>query len=612
MTLEEWTVERSKAIFGIGINDLHFLDIDAEGNLIIRLYGKTISFKELVGEIRAENGSKKAYTSSFTLRIPQLIHYQVDKVKRAFRSAIDDLGYGGTFNGVYPVKVNQRKDCVIPVMQADDNYGIEAGTKAELFLIKDVLKNEKHRLIICNGAKDPEYLRTIRDGVKEGYNIAISIESLHEANLIVELLEPGETNLVLRIKPYLTVRGHWSHSAGRDSKFGLSIHDLFDVVELLKDKSFEDSVSTILGHVGSQITAIEDFRGFSEFMTSVFYDLKDMGLDKLHRIDFGGGLPIDYTSSHPANLMDLYAHALIGGIQDVQEKRNIKGTPPDIMIESGRGLTALSSMVVIKALEVRSVFPPDNQISEDIRQERDSWATQMAKAESFNELVEIWNDFLSSYSLKSESLVDLRGKEQLIGDLRMEFRRQLLRFDNTSLRSDRVVESVWHPDHIVIGNFSVFNAAGDHVLVKQHFPIIPISDLHLRPETTVRLVDITCDSDGEISQFHRKGVGEFWYTRDYRPIALVNPEMGQGIPVGNLKNIHGSYFVIALTGAYQDVIEMNHNLLGDLPDVQLILSPEKEWKFKWVAGAEAMDEILKEMGYIGLDIDEDPYMSEDS
>ncbi|MFW9848189.1 MAG: hypothetical protein ACFFF4_03565 [Candidatus Thorarchaeota archaeon] len=612
MTLEEWTVERSKAIFGIGINDLHFLDIDDEGNLIIRLYGKTISFKELVGEIRAENGSKKAYTSSFTLRIPQLIHYQVDKVKRAFRSAIDELRYGGTFNGVYPVKVNQRKDCVIPVMQADDNYGIEAGTKAELFLIKDVLKNEKHRLIICNGAKDPEYLRTIRDGVKEGYNIAISIESLHEANLIVELLEPGDTNLVLRIKPYLTVRGHWSHSAGRDSKFGLSIHDLFDVVELLKDKSFEDSVSTILGHVGSQITAIEDFRGFSQFMTNVFYDLKEMGLDKLHRIDFGGGLPIDYTSSHPANLMDLYAHALIGGIQDILEKRNIKDTPPDIMIESGRGLTALSSMVVIKALEVRSVFPPDNQISEDIRQERDSWATQMAKAESFNELVEVWNDFLSAYSLKPESLTDLRGKEQLIGELRMEFRRQLLRFDNTGLRSDRVVESVWHPDHIVIGNFSVFNAAGDHVLVKQHFPIIPVSDLHLRPETTVRLVDITCDSDGEISQFHRKGVGEFWYTRDFRPIALVNPEMGQGIPVGNLKNIQGSYFVIALTGAYQDVIEMNHNLLGDLPDVQLILTPERAWKFKWVAGAEAMEQILEEMGYIGLDIDEDPYMSDDS
>ena len=92
---------------------------------------------------------------------------------------------------------------------------------------------------------------------------------------------------------------------------------------------------------------------------------------------------------------------------------------------------------------------------------------------------------------------------------------------------------------------------------------------------------------------------------------MPNPEMGTGIPVGYIKNIQGSYFVIALTGAYQDVIEMNHNLLGDLPNVELVLTPDKEWKVTWVSGAEAMDQILTEMGYLGLDLDEDPYMSDE-
>ena len=80
MSPKEWTIERSKAVFGIGMNDLHFLDVDEEGNLIIRLYDKTISLTELAGAIRADNGTKKAYTSSFTLRMPQLIHYQVEKL----------------------------------------------------------------------------------------------------------------------------------------------------------------------------------------------------------------------------------------------------------------------------------------------------------------------------------------------------------------------------------------------------------------------------------------------------------------------------------------------------------------------------------------------------
>ncbi|MHA1939643.1 MAG: hypothetical protein ACW97O_15660, partial [Candidatus Thorarchaeota archaeon] len=188
-------------------------------------------------------------------------------------------------------------------------------------------------------------------------------------------------------------------------------------------------------------------------------------------------------------------------------------------------------------------------------------------------------------------------------------RRQIARLGASSLRSDALSESLWHPDHIVIGNFSVFNSVCDYVLVKQHFPIVPMQDLHLHPETTVRLVDLTCDSDGEISQFHRKGTGEIWFTRDYRPVTMPIGQMGQGIPVGSIENTSGSYFAIALTGAYQDVIEMNHNLLGDLPDVELILDKKGKWQVRWMSGAESMEDILEEMGYIGFDIDEDPYIS---
>ena len=56
---------------------------------------------------------------------------------------------------------------------------------------------------------------------------------------------------------------------------------------------------------------------------------------------------------------------------------------------------------------------------------------------------------------------------------------------------------------------------------------------------------------------------------------------------------------------------MNHNLLGDLPDVELTLTPDREWKVTWEAAAESMEDILEDMGYFGMDIDEDPYMSDD-
>jgi arginine decarboxylase len=523
---------------------------------------------------------------------------------------MSQIGYSGKFLAVYPVKVNQRRDYVVQVLRTNPEYGLEAGTKAELFLIKSVLAKERNRLIVCNGAKDPEYLDSIADCIKEGYNIAISVESRYEGRMIVERFDPKTTNLVLRLKPYLKVRGHWSHSTGRDSKFGLSIHDLFDTVELLKKNGFQGSVSTILGHVGSQITAIEDFHVFAVFMTRVFQELREMGLSNLVTIDFGGGLPIDYTSTHPPNLMELYAQSLLTGVKEELENWP-EGEVPNIMVESGRGLTALGSMVMVKALEVRSVFPSDKGTDETLKKEVDDVLGSMASASSVSDLLAIWNESQVNKSWLAESLSDLREKERALGSVRAGIRRQLAKLGSSDLSSDVHLERLWYPDHIVIGNFSIFNSACDYVLVKQHFPVLPIIDLHVRPETTVRLVDITCDSDGEISQFHRKETEEVWFTQDFRPLTLTRAGMGEGIPVGHLNNVHGSYFAIALTGAYQDVIEMNHNLLGDLPDVELLLTKDKKWQVRWLTGAESMEDLLEEMGYVGFDIDEDPYMSGD-
>jgi len=606
--MENWTIEDAKLVYGLDRNDLHFLNVTEDGKLCIEIDKQRMTIEDLVSRIRQEDGMKEAYTSSFTLRMPQLITYQILKLKRSFQKLTDELDYDGKFHGIYPVKVNQRKDCVIPVLMSDSSYGIEAGTKAELHLITNVVGNEKHRLIICNGAKDPEYLSTIKEFAEDGYNIGISIESVHEAELIVDLFKPDEANLVLRLKPYLTVRGHWAHSAGRDSKFGLSIHDLFDVVDLLMDAGFATSVTTILGHVGSQITAIEDFRKFAHFMARTFYEIRDMGFANLTTIDFGGGLPIDYTSSHPENMMELYARAIIGGIIDEMESRTAGRQAPDIMIESGRGITALSSLVIVEALEVRSVYPSISD-SNEMAKRLEPWISRLNDANSVQEILDIWEKFIADSSSEPTSLSKLREQEMLRGALRSEIRKHIARGSIDAPVSNSMVQELWHPEHIVIGNFSVFNSAGDHVLVTQHFPILPIRDLHIKPETTVRLVDITCDSDGEISQFHRKGTGEIWYTSDYRPITMPVAEMGTGIPVGKLENVKDSYFVVALTGAYQDVIEMNHNLLGDLPDVELLLDKDGNWRTRWVAGAQNMEEILEDVGYFGLDIDEDPYIS---
>jgi len=168
MIEESWSAEKSKTVFGVGRNDLHFLDIMDNGNLCIKLADQRIELQELIQRVKTINGHMKGYTSSFTLRIPQLITYQIKKLKTLFERVFSELDYTGKFIGIYPVKVNQRSDFVSAVIRSDSEYGLEAGTKTELLLIKAVTENEKHRHIVCNGAKDPEYLKIIQESIDQG------------------------------------------------------------------------------------------------------------------------------------------------------------------------------------------------------------------------------------------------------------------------------------------------------------------------------------------------------------------------------------------------------------------------------------------------------------
>jgi arginine decarboxylase len=607
MNDNEWTIDNARYVYGVKKNDLHFLDITEDGDLCIRVDGHNITFREIISEVNDSVYHDAKDLSSFTLRIPQLITTQIKRIKKSFNAAIEESEYTGAFTAVYPVKVNQRKDVLAGVISSDSEYGFEAGTKAELLMIESLFAKEKHRRIVCNGAKDIEYLRIIKRLSDNDFNMSISVESVQEAMMILKEFQPGHVDLVLRMKPYLTVKGHWSHSTGRDSKFGLSIHDLLKVIDLFGKNGFTDSISTVMAHVGSQVMDMEGFERLGTFMTKIFLQLRERGLNNLTMIDFGGGLPIDYESTYSGDLMYNYAKSILKGIGIA-----LGDDPPcvpDLLIESGRGITALYSLIVVHALEVRSVYPKDRDYSSQKFQDaEDSYRKLIERSKTVSDVLEVWNQVHTEFTQKYFEIDSIYDSEMLIGRIEQKAREQIKKIGYNKIIPMNHVRDLWYPEYIVIGNFSVFNSIADHVLVNQHFPIIPIQDLHKKPETTVRLVDITCDSDGEFSEFHRKPTDEIWFTEDDRPLTMLGGQMAKGIPVGNRENIKDSYFVIPLTGAYQDAIEMDHNLLGDLPDIEIGVQESGEWNIKCTKPAETIEEILEDQGYTDLDIDSQPYM----
>ncbi|MHA2298563.1 MAG: hypothetical protein ACXAEU_11600 [Candidatus Hodarchaeales archaeon] len=607
MTKNEWTSDHSRSCYGIGerTREFHFLDINEEGQLCLKIHNKTISIVEILERLHANNDDQRGQDQvpSVTLRVPQLIEHQVNKLKNSFQALFNQLDYSGEFAPVYPIKVNQLAYMVRAVLEyGGDKYGLEAGTESELAICLEMLKDRKEQsTIVCNGVKDINYFTLIDKKLLKGYNIIVSIESMREIETLLQILtDPSLVKLALRIKPYFPVSGHWGKSSGRDSKFGLSIGELHKIIDFLLEKDYAHLVTTIHTHIGSQITSTNDFKTCAKYMTRMYKELRELGLTNLASIDFGGGLSIDYKgikSGEEEDIFKIYAEDLVKGILSEIDLH----PHPNIIVEAGRAITAPASMVAVQILEIRDLFPEEILQGEDLETFQ-HWKEKIFSINSFEDFVDVWVEFESTWLNADIHLKSIKQAELLVGHF-YKFMREFLASDYDRLNLNEHLNYPWLKeaftlaDKIAIGNFSVFNSACDHVLVDQYFPVFPIEKLDRKPETIIRLVDITCDSDGELSVFITKTGKELSFTGDGYPLCLRDANIQlQGIPVPEINTLNESYFLIGLLGAYQDVIQFDHNLIGGLPEAEIFLEDDK-WKISWLSGPEKLDTIVRRVGH---------------
>src|SRR5437764_1961425 len=111
-------------------------------------------------------------------------------------------------------------------------------------------------------------------------------------------------------------------------------------------------------------------------------------------------------------------------------------------------------------------------------------------------------------------------------------------------------------------NFSVFQSLLDHWALGQLFPIVPVSRLNERPTREGTLVDITCDSDGQVNKFID--------LRDVRDTLPLHPLHTNGS--GQLEPYYLGFF---LMGAYQDIMGDLHNLFGRVNEVHVFLDADE-------------------------------------
>jgi len=95
-------------------------------------------------------------------------------------------------------------------------------------------------------------------------------------------------------------------------------------------------------------------------------------------------------------------------------------------------------------------------------------------------------------------------------------------------------------------NFSIFQSLPDVWGLGQVFPIVPLMRLSEEPNRKVRLHDLTCDSDGQISKY------------------AIDGSLQDDMLLHHLKDNEDMYLLATcLVGAYQEVLGDMHNLFGD-------------------------------------------------
>ena len=500
------------------------------------------------------------------LRVTDFLKDRMEAINRSFTEAIAELAYQGEYRGVFPIKVNQQAEVVAHIAEYGQAYhfGFEVGSKAELLIVLS-LNLPPQAAIICNGIKDSEFLHLAMMSYKLGRNIFIVLESPRELDLVLDMIKTGEVRpqLGIRIKLTHRVSGKWAESSGDRSTFGLTIGQIMDVIDRLREEKCLDCLILQHSHLGSQIPNIIEIRKATQEACQVFAELKREGAP-LRYLDLGGGLGIDYTGEKSDNANSInytlneYCLNIIETVKDMMDSNQAEH--PTIITESGRACVAQSSLLVFNVLEATH-FDSD----QEILPEDDDHPLLLKMLEIQTYLVkarvqECWNDL--KYYRDEMRAMFRRGAVSLRTTARSEKAYlYLMNKIKTLLRApeamtEDMVEALDSAADIYHCNFSLFQSLPDIWAIDQIHPITPIQRLHECPKRHAVLSDITCDSDGRIEKF-----------------------------------------VLADGLAYQETLGDLHNLFGDTNVVTIALQDKGEFEILKEQDGDTLYEVLSYVEY---------------
>lgn len=555
-------------------------DFIIEDGLVKVNYQHKPSLLEIVQDIR-----ERGYKGPLLVRFPHLIHKQVRQLFSAFQTAIDEYHYTGSFKAVFPLKVNQMPNFVLPLMDCVQGlcYGLEAGSKSELIVA--MAYTNKNAPITVNGFKDKEMISLGFIAAKMGHDITLTIEGLNELESIIEVakeLGAPYPNIGLRIRLHSTGTGVWGKSGGINAKFGLTSTELLEAIRRLEDSKLLAQFTMIHFHIGSQISDISPLKKAIREVGNIYAELRKMGAKNLTCVNIGGGLAVEYTQHEGENnrnyTLSEFSGDVVFSLKEIV--RNKQEKEPDIFIESGRFVSANHAVLVApvlelfsqeydeKALRLKENNPPLIAEMLDLYQS----VSEKNAIEYLHDSLDHMESLLTLFDLGYIDLTD-RSNTEILVHLIIKKVIKLLKHKNHNdiIRIQEQVQERY------LLNCSFFQSLPDYWGLGQNFPVMPLDRLNRRPTRSASLWDITCDSDGEIA-FDAK-----------KPLYLHDVDV-----------MSEEYFLgFFLVGAYQEVLGMRHNLFTHPTEFSVVFDDDlnKGYEIENLLEAQNILDVLDDLDY---------------
>src|SRR2546423_1845306 len=566
-----WDIQAARSLYNIDRWGAKYFDINEAGHVVatpLQEAGATVELTDVVEEAKA-----RGLKFPLLIRFQDILRHRVQSINEAFRGSIAEFNYQGKYRGVFPIKVNQLREVVEEILDAGRpyNFGLEVGSKPELYAGL-ALQSEPDSLIICNGYKDTNFIRMSLMGIKLGKKVVMVVEKLEELKQIITVSRQFGVEPLIGIRSRLLCKGagKWADSAGENAKFGLNTVELLAAVEVLKSENLSHCFKLIHFHIGSQVPDILTVKKAVQEAARFYAKLYKMGFP-VESIDVGGGLGVDYDGSRSAfdsstnYTLQEYTNDVVYYIGDVCNAEKVPH--PEIVSESGRALVAHHSVLIVEVFGAIGKVRPDVKFAYgenehplvrelfDIKKN----FSRLNKLEAYHDSLERREDAHNMFTLGMLELPDKAKIEHLYWEISQQvvqsFRGQAYIPEEIRKLEDSLGDQY-------LCNFSVFQSLLDHWALGQLFPIMPISRLGERPTREATLVDITCDSDGQVNKFID--------LRDVRDTLPLHPLNTNGN--GQLEPYYLGFFLME---TYQDIMGDLHNLFGRVNEVHVFLDPDE-------------------------------------